>query len=231
MPLVTVTSQIDRSLDAVVRHIGVALGDPALWEPAPGYASTALAAIDSVWSIGVRYRGVLNVLERYRLLRADEGADAEADTPADLVSVIERLGGPDAFAGAVRNRQRTSSRNGVLKAAAVLSEARMLVERDIAWPADLSSDADRLERVRRCWVLVPGQGSGISWDYFLMLNGLSGVKADRMVRRFVASAITAGDVSEVSADTARRTIKAAADALGVEDRILDYAIWRLQSGQ
>ena len=56
-----------------------------------------------MWSIGVRYQGVLNALERYRRLRAATGADPERDTPADLISVIEGLGGPEAFADAVHN--------------------------------------------------------------------------------------------------------------------------------
>jgi hypothetical protein len=36
---------------------------------------------------------------------------------------------------------------------------------------------------------VPGQGSGLSWDYFRMLSTEDLVKADRMVLRFVAAAI------------------------------------------
>ena len=72
-------------VDAVVAYIGI-LRDPAQCEPAVEYASTAMAVIDSVWSIGVRYQGVLTVLERYRRLRAASGADPEGDTPADLVS-------------------------------------------------------------------------------------------------------------------------------------------------
>jgi hypothetical protein len=49
-----------RQVDAVVAHIRV-LGDPASWEPAVVYARTAMAVVDSVWWIGVRYQGVLNV--------------------------------------------------------------------------------------------------------------------------------------------------------------------------
>jgi hypothetical protein len=218
-------------LDAVVSHAGV-LGAPSTWDPPVEYASSALAIIDSVWSIGVRYRGVLNVLDRYRTLRRANGTDPEHDTPADLVGVIEKLGGPEGFADAVQNRQRTSSRSGILKAEAVLLEARHLREERIASSEDLlRADPGKLDAIRARWVSVPGQGSGLSLDYFLMLSGLPGVKADRMIRRFVASALRLPNELAISADDARRLVRDAARRFGVDERVLDYAIWRFESGQ
>ena len=173
----------------VLAHM-VVLGDPTQWETATTYASLALAVIDAVWSIGVRYTGVLNVLHRYRAARRGAGADPDRDTPADLVAFIGSCGGPDTFAAAVNNRQRTSSRNGILKADAVLRVAQILVHADIQTPEDLAAATpDQLAEVRRRWTAITGQGSGLSWDYFLMLAGRQGVKADRMVRRFVADAL------------------------------------------
>lgn len=230
-PLVA-AARVSDEVGAVVAHVRVVLGEPSSWDPAPGYASSALSVIDSVWSIGVRYQGVLNVLDRYRALRAARGADGECDTPAELVRVIEELGGPEAFADAVQNRQRTSSRRGILKAEAVLREARMLAEEGIASPDDLlGADAAKLEVVRRRWTSVPGQGSGLSLDYFLMLNGMPGVKADRMVRRFVANSLGLPNELAVSAEAAGALVRTAAHRLGEDDRVLDYAIWRHQSGQ
>ena len=230
-PLAAV-ARVPDEVGAVVAHIRAVLGEPALWDPAPGYASSALSVIDSVWSIGVRYQGVLNVLGRYRALRAARGADAERDTPADLVRAIGELGGPEAFADAVHNRQRTSSRGGILKAEAVLRQARMLAEEGIASPDDLlEADAQKLDVVRRRWTSVPGQGSGLSLDYFLMLNGMPGVKADRMVRRFVANSLALPNELAISAEDAGALVRAAAHDLGEDDRVLDYAIWRYESGQ
>ena len=215
---------------AVVTHVERALGDPVAWDPAPSYASTALCVLDSVWSIGVRYQGVLNVLDRYRALRAAHGADAERDTPAELAAVIVELGGPEAFAEAVSNRQRTSARSGILKAEAVLRQAQMLTEEGIAQPQDLlEAEPGTLEALRKRWISIPGQGSGLSLDYFLMLNGMPGVKADRMVRRFVARAVGLPNELAVSADDAGALVRAAAAELGVSDRVLDYAIWRHES--
>jgi hypothetical protein len=208
------------------------LGDPAEWTASVTYDSLALAIIDSVWSIGVRYGGVLNVLERYRDLRRAQGCDPEYDTPADLVRCIQSLGGPDAFANAVNNRQRTSSRSGILKSEAVFRQARMLAEEGITSPKDLAeADATLRLRLRRRWTEeVAGQASGLSWDYLLMLCGLPGVKADRMVRRFVADALGCEEKA-VSAARAHALVTEAAERSGLGASRLDYAIWRYQSGQ
>lgn len=101
-------------IEMLLEHIKV-LGDPAGWPAATTYESIGLAIIDSLWSIGVRYTGVRNVIARTRISFA-YGADADQDTPADLAAVIDAASGPEAFAGIVANRQRTSSRGGILKA-------------------------------------------------------------------------------------------------------------------
>jgi hypothetical protein len=219
----------DDAVARLVEHLHI-LGPPSSWEAAVDYDSLALAIIDSVWSIGVRYVGVLNVLDRYRRLRREKGADAERDTPAHLVDCIQQVGGPIAFADAVANRQRTSSRNGILKAEAVCRQAANVRDAGAETPAQLAAlDDVRLEELRAAWVAVPGQGSGLSWSYFLMLARMPGVKADRMVRRFVAAALGRPGEQAVSAAQAARLVTAAAEQIGVEDRVLDYAIWRYQS--
>jgi hypothetical protein len=185
--------------------------------------------MDSIWSIGVRYQGVLNVLTRYRELRRSHRADADHDEPADLVAAVDMLGGAEAFADAVQNHQRTSARGGVLKAEAVYSACGVLAAAGLRTPEDLRGLTDRgLEALRGVWTGLHGQGSGLSSTYFTMLAGLSGVKADRMVRRFVASAL---GVPDVAADRAARLVVDAAARLGRDARIVDYAIWRNESGQ
>jgi hypothetical protein len=224
-PVTTPEDAVDRLLD----HVKL-LGERAQWAPATTYESLALALIDAVWSIGVRYAGVLNVLERYRAARRREDADPDRDTPQDLATFINRVGGPEAFAGVVQNRQRTWSRSGILKAEAVMLAAELLAAAGLETPRDLAAPTpEYLAALRDRWTALPGQGSGLSWDYFLMLTGLQGVKADRMVRRFVAEALGV-DEQAMSQREAHALVTEAATRLGVEVSQLDYAIWLHQSG-
>jgi hypothetical protein len=218
--------------DRLLAHIADRLGDPNGWAAPTRYESVALAAIDSIWSIGVRYTGVLNVLSRYRALRNGEEADADRDTPTDLIGAIGRSGGPDGFADQMSNHQRTSSSSGILKAEAVLRAAETLRDAQLANPGDIhGAPAARLDSFRAAWRLIPGQRSGLSLDYFLMLCGMPGVKGDRMIRRFVAAAL--GEPNELAVDPARAVslVQLAAFRLGTDDRTVDFAIWQYESRQ
>ncbi len=106
--------------------------------------------------------------------------------------------------------------------------ARALADRGLDSTGDLrqaiaTGQAEPLERV---WRAVPGQGSGISWRYLLMLTGLPQIKPDRMIRRFVADAL---QLAQVDPGTAAELLMAVADTTpGVSVRALDHAIWRHQ---
>ncbi|KAA8719185.1 heme peroxidase [Corynebacterium spheniscorum] len=77
------------------------------------------------------------------------------------------------------------------------------------------------------WLAITGQSSGLNWNYFLMLVGIPGVKADRMVIRFVTE--TLGRPKEVSSKEASRLVEAVADDLNLNYIQLDHTIWRCQS--
>jgi hypothetical protein len=217
-------------LAAVLRHLS-GLEDQDGWKPAPEYESVALALVDSIWSIGVRYGAVLKVVARYTAARLEQDADARRDTPEDLLSFIAGCGSIDAFADAVDNHQRTSSRNGILKAEAVRDAAALLAKHGVRTPEGLRSlNGADLGAVQTGWCQIRGQRSGLSWEYFLMLCGISGVKADRHVRRFVAEALSLTE-SQVGAAEARSLVIEASDNLGIDWRVADYAIWDEMSGR
>jgi hypothetical protein len=219
------------ALRAMLAAVKALPGDPATWETPAGYRSVGLAVIDSVWSIGVRYQSVENVTARYRAERLAAGGDPETDRPEDVRRFIESCGGPHGFAERVGNRQRTSTRNGILKAEAVLHEAAILEDEGVGVPADLSrAGQERLDHLQSRWCTVTGQGSGVSWRAFAMLVGLPEVKPDRMIRRFVATALGRPAETTVKVDEARDLVIATAARLGVSPRALDAAIWAHQSG-
>jgi hypothetical protein len=220
----------DDDLPAMIASVRALLGDPDSWEAPGGYDSVGLAMIDAIWSIGVRYQSVENVIARYRAERLAGGHPAEADGPREVRRFVEASGGPEGFALRMRNHQRTSSRNGILKAEAVLREARILEHERVAVPADLiTAGEERLDHLRARWSTVPGQASGISWRAFCMLVGLAEVKPDRMIRRYVATALGRSAETAVGVEEARDLVMATAARLGVSPRQLDYAIWSYQS--
>ena len=210
------------------------LGPPDQYLAPPGYDGLALAVMDAIWSIGVKYQGVEHVLERYRCwVSKEHGSSADLRTTRELLDEIRSVGGSTAFAkDVVHNFQRTSSRGGVLKADAVESACRALVDCDVLTAADLRERAGD-PSIRDRWVAVHGQASGISWHYVLMNVRVDDLKADRMVCRFVAQSL---NVPEVSPDTAYEEVVAAHKLLaedhpGLSLRALDHAIWTYQSGR
>jgi hypothetical protein len=226
------SSQIpdDDALRAILVAVETLLPSPDRWETTGGYDAIGLAIIDAVWSIGVRYQSVENVMARYRAARLAGGDDPEADRPGDVRRFIDACGGPEEFAQRMGNRQRTSTTNGILKAEAVLHEARILEEEGVELATDLTgAGPERLEHLQGRWSTVAGQGSGVSWRAFSMLVGLAEVKPDRMIRRFVAAALGRPRETAVGVDEARDLVLAAAARLGVSPRALDNAIWSYQS--
>jgi hypothetical protein len=95
----------------VLRHLAGLEAEDG-WKPAPEYRGVALALIDAIWSINVRYRGVLNVIARYVAARVEQGADARLDTPEDLLALIESCGSAEAFADYAIWDEMSSRSNG-----------------------------------------------------------------------------------------------------------------------
>ena len=151
-----------------------------------GYAHLPLCVIDAVFSIGVRYASVEKTIFRFC-----EFAGVHAN---DLLSIsdfilIHESNGSDGMARAVyQNRQRTSTRNGILKAEAVYRFAKVLAQ----FGAETLPDVPRVKGFPDFEAeikTIPGQRSGISLQYFYMLTGDENtIKPDRMVARFIEQA-------------------------------------------
>jgi hypothetical protein len=81
----------DEALALTVAAVETLLGSPDVLGHADGYNSVGLAIIDAVWSIGVRYQGVRDVIARYRAEWIASGHDPDVDSPADVRHFIEAL--------------------------------------------------------------------------------------------------------------------------------------------
>jgi hypothetical protein len=230
--------EVSSDAAVVLAHVRAALGEPAGWSAPVAHTSVALAVIDSVWGINSRWTSVRNVIDRYRRAREQTDGDShlagttdpDSDTPEDLLDFIESSGGADAFAEVVQNRQRTSTRNGILKAEAVKQVASVLRDHRIRTPADVCrASSEQLAELRQDWIQIPGQRSGLSLDAFLLATGRGSVKADRMVRRFVADALQAPGESAVKPARAAALVEEAATLAQIDARLLDAAIWQYES--
>lgn len=174
-----------------------------------------LALVDSVMSIRARYgtdtSGVLGRVLRYR--------SSMERRPLDDLSELARLDPQEL--GGLLGSQRSARR---LKSEVCLDVAQRLVDVGVSKSADLQP-IDPAQK--RAWIGTVGLG-WVTWEYFTMLLGHPGVKADRMINRFVSHAV---GVETIDARRAHAAVSGAAQILDVQARDLDHAIWRHQSGR
>lgn len=214
----------------VTEHLGT---DGERWFTPDGYDGLALCVLDSIYSTGNRYSSVIRMLQRYQQARVNEGGDPQSDGPSDLLSAAERWGGMDGFVARTGYKWRVSTQPGApFKAVAALGAARVLQRAGFETVADVRSaltdrDTQPSAPVKKEWVRLPGQRSGLTWTYFLMLAGVPGVKADRMVVRYVSRALG----READPRESALLVAALADQHGVSQTRLDHAIWRKESGR
>lgn len=192
----------------------------AEWTPWPGGYPDSIerGLLDSVFSMQATYsrnadRGPLGVANRW----ADERGGANPDDlthlanaePSKVREVLANAG--------MGNRGRAS------KAELAQSAARNLVDLGVTTSREFRANSMRIREMQSAWTSVPGLGK-VTFEYFAMLLGEPGVKADVMIRRFVG----AGDESAVSAAQARKIVKDVADRMDVNSIDLDHAIWAYQ---
>ncbi len=190
------------------------------------YKSLPLAVIDAVFSIGVTYTSTENTVRRFcenqtpswAIYRNEPGPEYSVE---DFLNVTNGRPADELAAHVYGNRQRTSTKNGILKVEAVTRWADILLAHGVNRFADVPmffGNTALEEHVRA----LPGQGSGISLDYFKMLIGDEfGIKPDRHILRFM-EIIGVRDVS---------VLKNVAAAMRVTPRLLDYAIWQKMSAR
>jgi hypothetical protein len=91
-------------------------------------------------------------------------------------------------------------------------------------PSSVAQPPEEHKRVKSAWLALPGQRSGLTWRYFLMNSGMPGIKADRMITRWVGRAVGRA----VAPPEAEAILLAAAEQLDIDARHLDHAVWDAQ---
>ncbi len=210
------------------------------------YASLPLCVIGAVFSIGVTAKSADNAVERFcerngwpqnwrRLVLSRAELGAGSHPISELLALYDGLTPEDAADKLYSNRQRTSPRSGILKAEAVRRFAEALRQAGIETFEDMTPD--KLEQAEAIILGIPGQSSGISFDYFQMLAGNDDlVKPDRMVQRFVGEALKTKREQEPR--QASLLVQLAARELNKRrgddywtPQMLDNAIWQRESGR
>lgn len=204
------------------------------------YASLPLCVVDAVFSIGVRYTSTQKVVSNLcdytgwaRLAESREARGVGEHGLFDLLALFETLGIEGMADTVFQNRQRTSSRSGILKSEAVLLYCHALTKAGINSFEDF--DQERREYAEAMILGLPGQSSGIAFDYFMMLSGDDNlIKPDRMVQRYVGSALNMDAIPQPR--QAAILVRLAARVLRNRGHqwsplSLDHAIWRFQSAK
>jgi hypothetical protein len=156
------------------------------------WVSLSLCIVDAVWSIGANYDRVVIPLVRNLATKlgveqptvpAQEPIGADP-LPATRLAEVAL----DVLTG-LTNRQRTSTRHGILKADAALRHAHVFLEHDattLGDVIDLFADEDRFVAVDAALRSIPGEGAhGVRRGYLWMLVGQDDlIKPDRMVLRW-----------------------------------------------
>lgn len=196
------------------------------------YDSLPQCIIDAVFSTGVKYTSTQNTvrnyctycgLREYNLARDPAG---DAHTTSQLVERIASVGASKSADIIFQNRQRTSSRSGILKAEAVLRFAQVLQKYGIETLADFSKKG--LPPAAEAEILqIPGQKSGLALRYFCMLAGDdTQTKPDRHVLHFMQMHTGQSFSIQQAQDLlAAVTARLKPQYPHITVRLLDHAIW------
>ena len=202
------------------------------------YQSLPLCVIDAVYSIGVRYSStrkvVIRFCEKYNLKRIRSSKDVlpkffEQFSTTSFLEELSKYSYEELAESIFKNKQRTSTRNGVLKSEAVIRFAEILQKFGGEYFQNRDNFIGKNEFEREIRKL-PGQKSGISVRYFYMLAGSNDfIKPDRMINRFIEERTG----KKLSISESQELIEKTQKILSKEydnltPRLLDNLIWNFQ---
>ena len=205
------------------------------------YNSLPLCVIDSIYSIGVRYESVKNVISNFcdytqiKKYRCPRDPFLNHDEQYSVIDFLEKFEtcSPKYMAEDVfKNKQRTSTKNGILKSQAVIEFLNILAEHDIKTFQDLhDSDNSFHNKIRK----IKGQKSGISLQYFYRLAGSDKrIKPDITIQKFLEKFLEKCLNRKVTNEEALCLIERTCGylktnySINITLRKLEHAIWNYQ---
>ncbi len=200
------------------------------------YASIPLCVIDAVFSISANYNSTIRVVERVCHYFGIPQLDRERNinlqsqfTVSKLLQAYDQMGIERMTSEVYQNRQRTSTTNGILKSESVFRFCMVLHNFGVNNFGDFFKILDNevfADSIRQ----IPGQTSGISLRYFFMLAGDdSYIKPDRMIDRFIETAIDKNLNINDSQDLILKSMYLLKKEFPqITPRLLDNLIWSYQ---
>jgi hypothetical protein len=201
------------------------------------YDSLPQCIIDAVYSIQANYTATRNTVIRYcdatntQRISAPLGTCSDSHTINQLLTNIyphidDDFGATNLFV----NHQFTSTKNGILKAEAVYRFATVLADNGIQTLNDVrTASIATIDAIEYDIKTIPGQKSGISFSYFLMLSGDDHhMKIDRWLLRFVGDALGVANyhnVSQAYTDLLVVCSELTRTYPNLTPRLLDHTIW------
>lgn len=169
-------------MENIIDIIGKEEFDKINYEKTFGANSIVITAIDSIFSIQAKYYATVKPLViRFANYVGLKDIDNDDYTPKEFVETF-------------KNKQRTSSTNGILKAEALYNVLDMLNNNNIQTRDDILNCSD-IEKIENQWKRIKGQKSGITWRYFLMGCGNNTYfKDDTWIYRFFIEKLGYNDI-------------------------------------
>ena len=203
------------------------------------YSCLPLCVVDAVFSIGVRYEGVKNVVQNvsklFEIAKYTQDENKRPDkkeqiSVSDFLKKTEHQTPEELANDLFKNHQRTSSSNGILKAEAVVLFLKTLQSFKIEYLQDVTTIANDMA-FEKAIKNIKGQSSGIALKYFFMLSGNEDlIKPDRMILAFLFDAtgkiFSHDEAQEILLETAVKLSKSL--NLKISARYLDNKIWSHQ---
>ncbi len=198
------------------------------------YSCLPLCILDAIFSIGVNYKSVENVVSRFCEKNSIEkyGTQKQEYTISEFCRYIESIG-IDSFKNDIlQNRQLTSSISGIPKAEAVYQVADLFKNNGIETKSDFNTKLT--DEIESEYKNIKGQTSGISLNYLKMLAGCDDlVKPDRHIMNFFIQEygfdISKPCQAQTIIDDVTNELKK--EFKDITQRKVDYMIWKYMSSK
>lgn len=192
-----------------------------------GYKSLVLGVIDSVFSISAKYESTFKTVERFASYTGIDLYNQEF-LVSDFIGQYSEYSDIKLAEEVFRNRQRTSTSNGILKAQAVKEFINILDQHNIQTKEDLLKYPNKKDLKQKI-AQIKGQKSGITFEYLMMLAGdTERFKPDRHIYRFFEEYLNYGKLDEYKLNIAFKeqliTVQNKYERFTI--RMLDNLIWK-----